>query len=368
MATADTQQSPHAGHHIVLPGQTPEGQHVLSVLLKRSYRFRHRQRCVRLEHDRRLVAGDTPFDGPMNSSMRFESDFVPFKLATDVVLNGRAYAPGGRAVELIASLMVGERRNDIAVIGDRQCRFRAGAAPVFSEPQPFETMDLRYERAYGGIDIYSDRTMPIGYPRNHVGKGFAVANIKEAVDGLPLPNLEPVSERLTPDQVCIGHFMHWAQQPTPQGFGWYPKHWQPRSSLAGVMPADRELEQTLRAAYRQVVPPHQLALYDQTQLPAMDFRFFNGASPGCVMPFLRGDETVYTRHLAAEAQLDFQLPGEHPRIALDIGKGVREAAVVLHTVMIHMDEREVDLVWRAAFPYPGPDWLPQLQKMEVLVQ
>ena len=30
-------------------------------------------------------------------------------------------------------------------------------------------------------------------------------------------------------------------------------------------------------------------------------------------------------------------------------------------------EGEVDLVWRAAFPYPGLDWLPEMTKCEVTV-
>jgi hypothetical protein len=33
-----------------------------------------------------------------------------------------------------------------------------------------------------------------------------------------------------------------------------------------------------------------------------------------------------------------------------------------------MDDREVDLVWRAAAGYPGPDWLPQMRKTEIEVQ
>jgi hypothetical protein len=42
--------------------------------------------------------------------------------------------------------------------------------------------------------------------------------------------------------------------------------------------------------------------------------------------------------------------------------------VVLQTVMIRMEERQVDLVWRGAIPYAGPDWLPQMKKMEVVVE
>ena len=48
--------------------------------------------------------------------------------------------------------------------------------------------------------------------------------------------------------------------------------------------------------------------------------------------------------------------------------GVQEPTVVLHTVQIRMEERQVDLVWRAAADYPGPDWLQEMKTMEVLIQ
>jgi hypothetical protein len=35
--------------------------------------------------------------------------------------------------------------------------------------------------------------------------------------------------------------------------------------------------------------------------------------------------------------------------------------------MVHADEGQVDLVWRGAVAYPGPDWMPQMRKMEVSV-
>lgn len=100
----------------------------------------------------------------------------------------------------------------------------------------------------------------------------------------------------------------------------------------------------------------------------MNFSFFNGASAGLAVPFLRGDEAVRTVALSPEGELTFLLPGDRPRIGLDIGAGTEQPDVVVHTVMIRMEEREVDLVWRAAINYPGPDWLPQMRKMEVLVE
>jgi len=358
-----------AGRHLVLPGQTPEGGYVLAVLLKRTYDVVPGGRCTRAADDRKLVPADHPYGDPLCTSVELESDFVPFKLATDVVLNGAAYAPGGGTVhELTASLEVAGRRKDVLVMGDRVARHRPDGPPFFTEPLPFTRMELVYERAYGGVDVYSDPRVPCMYARNPVGRGFAVANAPRAVEGLALPNLENPADRLTSERLLLGHFMHWERQPLPCGFGWWGKTWWPRAPLAGVMPADRAAERELRQAYLPLVPLSQRELYAQTELPDMDFRFFNGASPGLALPFLRGDETVHTMNLSPRGHLAFALPGERPRMALDLGEGPREEAVVLHTVMIRMEDGQLDLVWRMAVPYPGPDWLPQMTRIEVLVQ
>jgi hypothetical protein len=108
-------------------------------------------------------------------------------------------------------------------------------------------------------------------------------------------------------------------------------------------------------------------VYEANPLPVVDFRFFNGASPGLSLPYLAGDETVSLTHLTPEGNLSFQLPGDRPAITLDLGDGVQEEPVVLHTVQIRADDGAVDLVWRAAFPYPGLDWLPEMKKSEVTV-
>jgi hypothetical protein len=354
---------------VVLPGQTPEGSHILSVLLKRTYDVVAGKRCVRAEADRRLIPADQYWEDPMNSSVKFEADFIPFKPATDVVLNGKACAPQERPTQsLLASLEVGDCRKEVMVIGDRVCHYREGALPLFGDPRPFTEIELCYERGYGGADIYSDPKLPCLYARNPQGRGFVIQNLAKTVEGLPLPNLEDPRDLLKPERLCCGHFMHWERQPMPQNFGWFPKAWQPRASLAGVMPADRAAEQQMREVYARFVPPEQRELYEQTKLPDMDFRFFNGASQGLALPFLNGDERVRTKHLTPEGELDFYLPGERIRIGLDIGQGIQEPDVVLHTVMIRMQERQVDLVWRGAVPYPGPDWLPQMRKLEVLIQ
>jgi hypothetical protein len=353
---------------VLLPGQSPDGQYILSVLVKRTYQIVPGKACMRADADAKIIPGDQFWEDPMNSSVKLESDFVPWKLATDVVLNGKAYAPKRRpTAAFLAELEVGVARKQVLVLGDRVTRFAGGGVPVFTDPQPVAAVDLRYENAYGGADIYSDRKLPCLYARNPVGKGFVIRNTRETVDGLALPNLEDPNDRLTPERLCCGHFMHWDRQPMPQSFGWYPKTWQPRASLAGIMPADRATEQELRKMYAQAVPREQRAMYEQTQIPDMNFQFFNGASPGLAVPLLKGDERVRAMNLTPDGTLEFQLPDERLGIGLDIGQGPQEPEVVLQTVMIRLEDERVDLVWRGAVPYPGPDWLPKMRKCEVSV-
>jgi hypothetical protein len=353
----------------VLPGQTPKGEYVLGVLVKRTYDIVPGKCCVRAEKDRKLLGGDQHYGDPMNSSVEFEADFIPFKLATDVVLNGKAYAPRGKATPAFtATLSVGPHRKDVRVIGDRVSRYREGGEPAFTDPKPVTVLDLKYENAYGGVDIYTDPRIQYAYPRNYLGKGFAVGKNKRTVDNLALPNLEDPKDLLTPSRLSCGEVKNWERQPMPQGFGWFFKCWQPRALLAGVLPADRAFEQQMRAAYAKFLPPAERKTYEESKLPDMNFRFFNGASQGLALPFLAGEEPVRLTNLTPEGETSFQLPGERPQIGLDIGEGTMESPVVLHTVMIRMEDRQVDLVWRAAFLYGGPDCLAQLNKMDVFIQ
>ena len=100
----------------------------------------------------------------------------------------------------------------------------------------------------------------------------------------------------------------------------------------------------------------------------MDFRFFNGALSGLAVPYLRGGETVRTGNLTPDATFSFAVLTETVKIGVDIGQGISEPEVVMHTVMIRMEDRQVDLVWRGAVPYAGPEWLPQMPKLDIFVE
>ena len=209
---------------VILPGQLPSGQPILSLLVKRTYVLRPGASCERAAADRKLISGDQHFNDPLNTTVKFESDFVPFKLATDVVLNGRAVAPGGqRVTSLSARVEIGGQAKEVLIVGNRRCRYRAGREPIFTEPEDFTSLELRYEQAYGGVDAFSDPDLPSPYVRNPLGRGFVVLNRKESIENLLLPNLEDPADALTPARLCAGHIKDWEQQPMPQSFGWRAK-------------------------------------------------------------------------------------------------------------------------------------------------
>src|SRR5262249_8855789 len=153
---------------------------------------------------------------------------------------------------------------------------------------------------------------------------------------------------LTEERVIVGEMLEWEKQPMPQGFGWYAKYWYPRAPLAGVMPADRAFEQQMRAAYETVVPLEHREMYRKTSLPYIDFRFFNGASPGLVVPYLEGNESIVLQHMTPEGEISFALAGERPEMEIDIGSGPLKPPAVLHTLAIRLEDRQLDLVWRGS--------------------
>jgi len=179
-----------------------------------------------------LAEEQAPFEDPTEE--RPEPEFFPYKSATDLVVQGTAHSPGGRPVsEMKASVQVGRVHKEIMVLGDRTCTYQQGQAPRFSEPEPFTTMPLGYERAYGGKDPSPrEKTLeellavhPGTYPRNDNGKGYVLANEADSIEGLALPNLENPRDRLTPNRLVVGDPSNWWKQPLPESFDWTRPHW-----------------------------------------------------------------------------------------------------------------------------------------------
>jgi hypothetical protein len=150
---------------------------------------------------------DLVIDKDVQSDFGFiESEMVPVKKGCDVAVFGQAHAPGGRPTESMeVSLKIGsDLQRRLVVTGDRAWS-KAGRDFRATAPQPFVTMPLTYDRAYGGAALVQDSLVG-PYPDNPEGRGFVA--LPEHVEGILLPNVEE-ADQLVKD---------WKQQPMPGGF------------------------------------------------------------------------------------------------------------------------------------------------------
>jgi hypothetical protein len=235
-----------------------------------------------------ILTADQNYSKDPISSVKFESDMAPFKPKADVVLVGRAYAPEREPIrQLDVTLGVDALRKTIRVFGNRTWWFpsRLGLLPMKSRPEPFVTMDLVYERAFGGV--YAGP----GYycKENLVGTGYIGKKRKAAIHHKRLPNLEDPKHLIR----------SWRSKPKPVGFGFYGRGWYPRVKYAG----------TYDDKYQKERAP---------KLPR-DFSYasYNGAHPDLqVEGYLRGNEEVELVNLSPQPRLRFRLPGVRPKITV----------------------------------------------------
>lgn len=258
---------------------------------------------------------DVYWGEPGRSSLRHEGQSAYCRPGTDVYVTGQAWAPRGRAVrEVGVGVQVGPCRKLIQVFGERTWS-RGLLGMRASEPRPFESMPLRWERSVGGA---------AHEPRNPVGCGLH-ASAREA-EGQPLPNLEDPARLL--------------ESPTdrgvePVGLGPIARSWQPRLALAGTYD---------EAWKRQRAPLWPLDF---------DERFFQAAAPGLnVARGLQGGEAVVLSGLSPAGSQSFSLPGYRLMVRSHFQRRLDRRRLVLDAVHLDTEERQVLLCWRAAVPCP----------------
>src|SRR5262245_17381312 len=140
-----------AGHTM---GLEPSGRELLIVVVKGTFRIPRELGGALVLHEEQapLVISDEFYGEPGLSAPKYEVDFAPRKTRCDLILNGTAHAPGGRLTgRVTVGVSVGSWSKSFAVVGDR---FWSNAGGVRSTPaQPFETMPVNYDRAFGGADL-----------------------------------------------------------------------------------------------------------------------------------------------------------------------------------------------------------------------
>ncbi len=89
----------------IVTGKNERDEHVFSVIVKRTYTIDSNGRVNRCETDHELRKLDAYYENgdPVWSTVQFEYELAPYKPNIDVVVIGKAYAPGAKAVESMAS-------------------------------------------------------------------------------------------------------------------------------------------------------------------------------------------------------------------------------------------------------------------------
>jgi hypothetical protein len=296
----------------------------LLVLVAKATYDLHEDGLTLAEEQIPVLLEGLPWGKPGESSYRYEPECAFIKPATDVVLLGHAWAPRSNTREVLVSLRVGPVEKSVRVLGDRVWNKSLGFISM-SRPEPFESIPLLYERAFGGWDrSEADPNLHTFEPRNPVGVGFR-SSPHAFEDELPLPNLEDPNQPLK----------HFGQRVPPAGFGFLSPHWQPRAAYAGT--------------YDEA--------WDKTRKPLLpkDFnrRFFNAASPGLITPgYLRGDEPIVIQNASPKGPLSFSLPGQPPPAVTVELTGDADATPEMHldTVILDTDTDQVLLLWRGLVP------------------
>jgi hypothetical protein len=238
------------------------------------------------------------------------SDHVPYRVGVDFFVHAQAHAPGGRPTPAMeVSLTLNQFTHKLLVVGTR--RWVRGS--YATNPEPFVTMPLTYEHAYGGVTQY--RGQPVAYPDNPEGRGFVCE--AEAADGTELPNIEDPNQRIS----------SWQDRQTPMS-------WAPLSAQTGV---------------------HLRRSIEVIDLDAYNYRFspqvFSSAHPHLVFPELPAGTRGMLTGVDESGRLPFVVPALELAAEVELGPKTHHLSTRLDTVGILVEQRRLIATHRTSFRY-----------------
>lgn len=267
---------------------------------------------------------DVYWGAPDSSSLRREGQTAPVRLGTDVLLEGQAWAPQGKAAQRVdvALVIPGRISKTVAVFGERVWTQGIGGLTATS-PRPFVSMPLVYERAFGGAER-GDAPVREFDPRNPFGRGFYTRE-SQAFDQ-PLPNLEDPRDLIGSPR----------DRPRPMSFGPIARSWQPRVGYGGT--------------YDQRWIDERAPMWPRD----LDPRFFHSAPPDQqVHPHLRGGEPVGLTGVAPDGPIHFVVPRYRLQVKSVFHSHASWHPMSIDALLIEPDSGAFSVIWRAGIPLPG---------------
>jgi len=277
----------------------------LTVVVKGTFTIPEKGVC-QLADEQVLPTGELYFDDDVERSLRYPSDMDPLKTRGECFVVGSFRTYGKPVQRSAASFEIGRVKKQLVITGDRY--WRRGRA---TEPQPFEMMELSWERSFGGPKN----------PRNPVGRGVAELDV-DGEKRVALPNIEDAAH------VVLGR----GDAPAPFCSAPIPRTWASRRALSGTYDA----------------------VWQATRYPwfpaDIDWRFFNSAPVDQQIDgYWNGDEELSLKHLhPRHANVSCRLPGlrAHAFLVGEETGSFTDVGLALDTITVDADAGLAYCVWR----------------------
>jgi len=324
----------------ITAGIAKDGREIYVLVVKGTFDIPLDESAPQLSAEQaELVYADEYYGEPAVTSIRQACDFALAKPKTDVVLVGSAHSPGGVPTQALrVTMQVGNViEKTIRVVGNRKWEMSLLSGLRATEPEPFQSMPLTYERAFGGSDTTHRNPRRHGFHyENLVGVGLHTnTDTAQAIDK-PLPNLEDTRRPIA----------SWGDTTPTMGFSFVSPNWKPRINHAGTYD-DEWLENRF-----PFLPDD------------FDEMYFQTAPADQTVPYLKGGERVTLTNLSPHGELVFSLPVvDLPVTFLYRSREENEEnhRPNLDTVILEPDRLRFQMIWRTVTQKTGkPDELQEV--------
>ena len=330
--------------HMVFEKATTRNRHFDVMVVAATCDLVHGQLAPISQTQRSITCADRYAGHPRTSALLEETHLIVGKKRCDIHLLGHAYTQGCQAQQRWpVGVRVGNLVKTATVTGPRHWQWSLRQGWHLSQPEPVQQVALHMGMAYGGHtrranyqgpasdDLHDDQAFDT-YKPNPVGKGYLDPRALSRAQVYPAAQIESLEN---PIQDIRKRYQPVAFGPLPR---WHPQ----RAKHAG----------TYDGQWRQAHAPY---------LPQdFDFAFYQSAQPDLIaLGWLDGDEPLVLHGCLPEGRLETLLPGIRMLAVLTDARGVSQSAALrLDTLNIHLDQRQIQLIWRYAVP---KDW--QLAKL-----
>ena len=306
-------------------GFQPDGRELLVVAVKATYLIPENGKDPAFADEQVPLTEADEFTGePGFSATLYETDYAHRKPLCDVLLNGSAYAPGGRPTDHVTvALLVGSMNKSFNVVGNRVWdRFMLHTSRTLAAK--FVKKPISYDVAYGGMDTdKKDPSKQRTYVKNPIGIGYYPITKGKDLIGKPLPNTEEIGRPVKSSTTDY----------RPMSFGPIGRNFESRIPYAGT--------------YGQNWLDNRAPFWPDD----FEYRYFQSAPPDQQIPYPKGDEKVVLKNLTPKGTTIFKLPSvSMPILFIPYQDKDQQLGAVIDTVLIEPDQSRFMLTWRATFP------------------